>query len=310
MKTAQWMLLFMLLSVLTGCPLWKTSTSLVSADLKIPTQPGFDGAFAKKLVEVQTAFGPRVLKSQAHQQTGDLIVSLLKQFKFKVTEQSGEYRNIIGALNPENKNRILFSAHWDTRPITDQDTQNTDQPGPGANDGGSGVAVLLEVARNLSLSPHKIGVDLIFWDAEDLGMPDQEDSYCLGSQYWAKHPHVENYQAKFGVNLDMVGAAGARFPIEGYSLQMGKLAVEKVLAAAAKVGASSYFVREPGGYITDDHLYIMKGRNIPMMDVIHLRSGGGFYEHWHTHRDTADRISEATLKAVGDTLLQVVRGED
>ncbi|MCM0604560.1 MAG: M28 family peptidase [Xanthomonadaceae bacterium] len=277
--------------------------------MKIPTSLGFDGSFAKKLVEMQTKAGPRVLKSKAHQQTGDLIVGLLKQFKFQVVEQS-EYRNIIGSINPENKNRILFTAHWDTRPWADQDTENKDKPGPGANDGGSGVAVLLEMARNLSLSQPKIGVDLIFWDAEDLGTSDKEDSYCLGSQYWTKNPHVKNYSAKFGVNLDMVGAAGARFPIEGYSLQMGKLAVEKVLAAASTAGTSAYFERRQGSYITDDHFYIMKALKIPMMDVIQLRSSGGFYEHWHTHQDTVDKISESTLQAVGNTMLAVIKGED
>lgn len=299
---------------LLGCILLLSNSACLEAKLNIPTGNEFDGKFAKKLIETQTAFGPRVPGTKAHVQTGDWIVGLLKEFKWQVIEQKGEFkksrlRNIIASIGPEKKERLLFTAHWDTRPITDQGNENQDKPGPGANDGGSGVAVLLEMARILGKEPPAMGVDLIFWDAEDAGNSNDEDSYCLGTQYWAKNLHVPNYKARFGVNLDMVGAPGARFPIEGFSLQKGKLAVEKVLAAADKVGSSAYFERTPGGYITDDHLYVMNGTGIPMMDVIHLRSSGGFYEHWHTHQDTADKLSETTLKAVGETMLAVVKAE-
>ena len=164
-------------------------------------------------------------------------------------------RNIIGAFNPDAKRRVLLCAHWDTRPWADNDPDEANHHKPilGANDGASGVGVLLEVARQLQQQAPAIGVDIIFFDMEDSGTPqfassmgDDSHTWCLGSQYWARAPHVQGYNARFGILLDMVGGKGATFLREGYSMQHAPSVVKKVWKAAAKLGFGNYFIDEDG----------------------------------------------------------------
>lgn len=283
--------------------------------------PAFSADSSYSFVKAQVDFGPRTPNSSAHDKCADWMIQKAKQFadtvyvqRYTVVGFDGKQiksKNIIASFNPQAKNRILLSAHWDTRPFADQDTADREKPIDGANDGGSGVGILLEVARAIQSQPIKIGVDIIFWDSEDYGqpadskLPQKEDTYCLGSQYWAKNTHIPNYRADFGINLDMVGSGDAVFTREQVSVYNADWVSQYVWGTAAKLGYSSLFSSQLTGAMTDDHLYVNQIAKIPMIDIIHYDSNG-FGKYWHTHRDNMDVISKGTLTAVGRTLLQVV----
>jgi glutaminyl-peptide cyclotransferase len=279
--------------------------------------PAFNADSAYAYVEKQLSFGPRVPNTQAHVACAEWLIAKLDSFGAKVITQPAVVQafngtalnmiNIIGAYNPESQRRIMLSAHWDTRPFADEDDERQDEPIPGANDGASGVAVLLEIARQFHLQNPSIGVDIVFWDAEDYGKSEVRDSYCLGSQYWARNKHVPNYEAMWGINLDMVGAANARFTREGQSMQYAPQVVDRVWRAADLLGYQQYFSLERTDGIIDDHVYVSRMGGVPMIDIIDQPTGGQrFFEHWHTHEDDLDAISRETLKAVGQTVLTVV----
>jgi len=230
------------------------------------------------------------------------------------------FQNIIASFGPPENNRILLGAHWDSRPYADHDPDpvNFNTPIDGANDGASGAGVLLEVARLLGNKPPPVGVDIILFDAEDYGPPEtlqtdknSSDEWGLGSQYWAKNPHRPGYFARYGILLDMVGAADATFLMEGVSMEYASDIVRKVWDIGNQIGYSSYFLYQQGGYITDDHYYVIRYRNIPMIDIIHLdpAAESGMYAYWHTVHDNLDKIDRSTLKAVGQTLLTVIYSE-
>ncbi|MEO0471834.1 MAG: M28 family peptidase [Bacteroidota bacterium] len=283
--------------------------------------PFFDKDSAYAYVKKQVDFGPREPNSAAHKACGDWMVAKLKSFGATVTEQKDRVpahdgnvlnmRNIIASFRPDRANRIFLSAHWDTRPRADQDSDINRKNDPilGANDGASGVGILIEIARIMQETPAPIGVDLILWDIEDYGVPEAQGSYALGSQYWSKTKHKASYQALYGINLDMVGAENAQFPKEGYSMAFAPNVVQKVWAAAAKLGYSNYFVQRRGERITDDHVYVNQIAQIPTIDIIHLPPRGGFFRHWHTHGDDLSVIDPKTLQAVGQTLLEVIYHE-
>jgi hypothetical protein len=222
--------------------------------------------------------------------------------------------NLIGVIHPLASKRTLLLAHWDSRPWADQEDRNSTTAIDGADDGASGVAVLLELSRVLKQNPLPAdqGIDILFTDVEDYGKSAWgDDSYALGTQYWAKNPHTANYSAQAGILLDMVGARNARFPLEGYSQQHANNVLQDVWKAAAKAGYASYFVYENGGEITDDHVPVNEIRRIPTIDIINLPAGSptGFGTHWHTLQDNMDIIDKNTLKAVGQTLLQYVSAD-
>ncbi len=290
-----------------------------------PTVPTFNGDSAYNYVDNQVAFGPRVPNTAAHKACGDYLISELKRFGATLFVQDAiltayngtklEARNIIGSFNPDNKKRVLLFAHWDSRPYADEDLDpaNHHTPIDGADDGASGVGVLLEIARLVGQNDPGIGIDIIFFDAEDYGEPAfaktyQQDTWCLGSQFWAKNPHVKNYRADYGILLDMVGSKNATFYKEGYSVQYAAPIVEKVWEAARNLGYSKYFINAQGSTITDDHIYVHRGRNIPCIDIINLDSESktGFGKHWHTLNDNMDNIDRETLKATGQTVLEVI----
>jgi hypothetical protein len=295
--------------------------------LKIPP---FNADSAYGYVKAQVDFGPRVNNSAAHEKCADYLVKKLKQYCADVTVQKGQvkaftgamlnFKNIIASFNPGTNDRIFLCSHWDSRPFADHDpdVKKHNTPIDGANDGASGVGILIEIARQLSLSKPAIGVDIIFLDAEDYGPPedrkrneDTTDWWGLGSQYWAKHPHKANYFAKFGILLDMVGAPNATFPEEAFSMQYAPGIVRNVWNIAGKLGYSGYFLFDEGGMITDDHLYINKIMNIPTIDIIHLdrNSNTGFYHTWHTTGDNMNSIDKTTLEVVGKTLMAVIANE-
>ncbi len=292
--------------------------------------PDFNSDSAFFFLQQQVAFGPRVPNTQSHQLCGDHLVAKLKQYGAKVTEQTFQAtaynnellngRNIIAAFNLAANKRILFAAHWDTRPIADQDTQHRQQPIDGANDGASGVAVLLEFARVIYASPQKprVGIDFIFFDLEDYGAPEdfgQEShqiTYCLGSQYWQSNKHQPRYHAYYGILLDMVGGKNTRFVMEGVSMQYAPGVMKKIWDIAEKIGYADYFLREKTPpKLTDDHIF-MNRAGIPSIDIIgydHFNEIGNLPATWHTHRDNLENIDKKLLKIVGQTLLHTLYSE-
>jgi hypothetical protein len=288
--------------------------------------PVFDADSAYACVERQVAFGPRVPNSPAHRACGDYLADELKRFgarlhvqEMTLTAYNGDRlqsRNIIGSYNPSHPRRILLFAHWDSRPYADHDADPALQRTPidGADDGASGVGVLLEIARQTGLHLPDAGIDIIFFDAEDYGTPAfhrgdySPDSWCLGSQFWARNPHTPRYKAAFGILLDMVGARDATFRKEELSVRRASFLVDKVWNTARDLGYGKFFLPARIGSIIDDHQYVIAGRNIPCIDIINYdtENARGFADHWHTHHDTMENISRETLKAVGQTVLEVV----
>jgi Zn-dependent M28 family amino/carboxypeptidase len=285
-----------------------------------------DSAFAQ--LEKQLSFGPRVPNTAAHQEAANYLQKILGHYADTLIVQKADLKaydgtilkasNIIGSFNLTAQKRILLAAHWDTRPFADQDEEGLTDPILGANDGASGVAVLLEIARQLQLSPPETGIDIILFDAEDYGQPAfsedpfVRDSYCLGSQYWSKNPHIPNYQADFGILLDMVGAPNALFTHEGTSVNYANEYLHKVWSIAHALGYNSYFSYLQTNAITDDHLYVNAITGIPMIDIIQhdASTNSGFGWYWHTHDDNLDAIDKRTLKAVGQTVLQTIYQEN
>jgi glutaminyl-peptide cyclotransferase len=284
-----------------------------------------DSAFAN--VSRQVEFGPRVPGTAAHRSCGDWLESRLRtwadtvisqQFKTRTFDgKTIDGRNIIASFHPELGNRIMLCAHWDTRPFSDQDPENKNVPIDGANDGGSGVGVLLEVARHLSEKDPGIGIDIILFDVEDYGQPDDsplprvEDSYCLGSQYWSRNFHVRNYTARYGILLDMVGGKDLRFTQEGTSLQYAPYVVDRVWKIAAAAGFSSVFVPEQSKPIIDDHYYVNRLAGIRCIDLIHYdySSESKFWKHWHTRKDSLNEIDPNSLRITGQVLLELLYRE-
>jgi glutaminyl-peptide cyclotransferase len=293
--------------------------------------PVFSADSAYKYIETQVAFGPRVPGTKQHKACGDWLQDKLKQFGATVYTQDfvgaaydgvkRNSKNIIGSLNPNAKTRILLAAHWDTRPIADHDDTDKNKPIDGAIDGASGVAVALEMARLIQANPIKndIGVDIIFFDNEDNGTPDgvtpkvestsSTGYWCLGSEYWAANKHIPNYSAYYGILLDMVGGKNTIFLKEELSIQNASSVVENVWNTAARLGYSKYFKNEKGGSITDDHVPVNMVAKIPMIDIISNDGSGGFGAFHHTHDDNLSSVSKEHLKAVGQTVLQVIYNE-
>jgi len=288
------------------------------------SMPVFDPDSAYCFVKAQTDFGPRVPNTEAHKKCAQFLQNQLEKYCDKVFVQSFvattfdgtkiNGKNIIGSFYPENPKRILLASHWDSRPFADNDPNpaNKETPIDGANDGASGVGVLLEIARQLKEKSPDMGVDIIFFDAEDWGTKNSQNEtgewWCLGSQHWAKNLHIANYKANFGILLDMVGAPSAKFLQEGVSMQYAAQTVAKVWSKAYKLGFKDYFLNIAGNQITDDHLYVNRLAKIPMIDIIHQdnTTGTGFPSTWHTLQDNISNIDKHTLYVVGTTVLGVV----
>ena len=285
--------------------------------------PDFNQDSAYGYLKKQMDFGPRVPNTKAHDECADYFISKLKLYTPDVIVQTAQakaydgtilnIKNIIASFKKESNERVFICAHWDSRPFADKDPdqKNWKKPVPAANDAASGAAEMIELARLLHSALPQIGVDLIFLDAEDWGSYSDEDSWGLGSQYWAKNPHKQNYTARFGILLDMVGARNAIFTMEASSMHYAPDKMKKVWDIAAHCGYSDYFVEKETGAITDDHVYINKFLNIPTIDIIHYDPAlpSGFFEYWHTTKDDMRAIDKHTLKAVGQTLLEVIYRE-
>ena len=290
--------------------------------------PEFSADSAYAYVKGQCDFGPRIMNSAAHDSCALWLESQFKRLGAQVTLQPcnvtlydgtrAQAVNIIASYNPQATRRIIICSHWDSRPWADNDPDDANQHTPidGANDGGSSTGVLLELARQMQQKLPAIGVDLICFDAEDCGTPqwadqgdDHESTWCLGSQFWAGEHHTAGYTADYGILLDMVGGSGCVFRKEGFSMRYAPTVVDKVWAAAARIGYSEYFSYDEGGYVTDDHLPVNRS-GIPCIDVIaSSKDGNGFCTTWHTVDDNFAHINKETLRAVGQTMLEVIYTE-
>ena len=300
-----------------------------------PVGPSFNADSAYAFTKAQCDFGPRDMNSRGHDLCGEWIVSKFKEYGCKVTTQTATLagydgtklrsRNIMASINPEATTRILLCAHWDSRPWADNDpdSANWRKPILAANDAASGVAVMLELARIIGKSKDEkafnkqLGIDFVCFDPEDWGTPqwadvaDNADSWALGAQYWSKNL-PQGYEARYGILLDMVGGVGAKFYREGMSMQYAPEIVKKVWRAAREVGFGSYFPKEDGGVITDDHVPVNQFAKIPTIDIIPYYADcqqSSFGPTWHTLADNMENIDKNTLKAVGQTLVQVIYKE-
>lgn len=314
-------LYFTAIIALVGCKAQKQASDSNSAsDSATATAVvDFDGNNAYNLVKAQCDFGPRVPGTPAHSKCAEWLEQQLRDYcdstivqQAQVTTFDGttlNIKNLIGIINPDADNRILLLAHWDCRPWADNDPDPAKHKEPvmGANDAASGVAVLLELARVMNNKKPTVGVDILLTDAEDWGTNNVEESWALGTQYWAKHPHVEGYSPRFGILLDMVGAKGAKFSKEIQSMQYAPSVVNEVWDMAQQSGYGSYFDNNAGGAITDDHI-VVNQMGIKCIDIIDMRQGGdtGFFDGWHTTGDTLDKIDPTVLKVVGQTVANVI----
>lgn len=267
--------------------------------------PAFDGGRALDLVRKQCSFGPRNPGSEGHRRCLEFLESELKAAGAAVRRQPSTYTlpgggrlemtNLVAVFQPENPRRILLGAHWDTRPWADLDPDRARrrQPILGANDGASGVAVLLELARGLKLAPSAYGVDIVLFDGEDLGTPENPDGFFRGSKEFARTAGA--FDPVHALVLDMVGDADLLFRMEGYSVQAAPETVRWIWEAGRRV-APACFADEIGYYVQDDHLPLTRA-GIPCADLIDFD-----YPAWHTHADTPDKVSAASLQVVGDVL--------
>ena len=288
-------------------------------------RPEFSADSAKKYLKEQVELGPRVPGTPANIKCREYIVDKMTQFgvdtvyiqKFMATTFDGkkiEGGNVFGQLNPEKNTRVLLAAHYDTRTWADNEptVDKRDTPIDGANDGASGVAVLLELARQFAANNPKVGVDFLFVDIEDHGNSDgwelHNDSWCLGSQYFAANqPYHASNRPVYGIVLDMVGGLDARFHREYFSEKYAPHVVNRVWQTASQLGYGETFINQLGGSLIDDHLPLSKG-GIPTIDIVECNNvqTGGFPPTWHTTQDNLSNISATTLKAVGNVVSEVI----
>ena len=315
--------------LLHSCGNLRKQTTDDSASMQ-PIGPAFCADSAYQYCQAQCDFGPRTMNSKAHDDCEQWIISKFKGFGLEVIPQKAVLKgydgtslkstNIIASYRPDIKDRILLCAHWDSRPWADNDPDEANHKTPvmAANDGASGVAVMLEVARLISKDTLQMGVDFICFDAEDWGVPQWSDadydgdSWALGAQYWSTNLHKKGYKARFGILLDMVGGQGAQFYKEPFSVQNASNIVEKVWRAAQIVGYGSMFPTQMGTGVTDDHVPVNTKAKIPTIDIIPYYPNceqSSFGPTWHTINDDMEHIDKNTLQAVGQTLIQVIYSE-
>lgn len=314
------------LSFLSACGFASHSEKAKQDNTIVRVVPTFNADSAYYYVKTQCDFGPRVPGTDAHSACLAFFVEQFNRFNADtVIVQEGEMtiydgtqkpvRNVVASYGVGKPNRVMICAHWDSRPFADNDINpdNRHKPIIGADDGASGVGVILELARQLGLKDAAMGVDLILFDLEDWGAPDWEQSkladggWALGSKYWASHPHVPGYQAQFAILLDMVGGRGAQFYREYFSEQYAGWVVDRVWNKAADLGLGHLFVNQRGGGVTDDHINVIRA-GIPCIDIIHFQvdTESSFGDYWHTHNDDMRNIDPVTLDAVGRVLMEIV----
>ena len=319
--------LLCLAGIMTACG---TTKKQVDQEKETAVSIQFNADSAYQFCAAQCQFGPRTMNSEAHEQCAQWIQQKFEQYGYQIELQKADLRgydgttlkstNIIAKAPTEKAERVLICAHWDSRPWADNDPNpdNWHTPVMAANDGASGVAVMLELARLIQQNDSLgIAVDFICFDAEDWGIPqwdetgDGTDSWALGAQYWAEH-HNDKSRYQYAILLDMVGGQGAKFYQEGFSMMRASQVVEKVWRAAQAAGYGSFFPMKEGGYVTDDHVPVNDVAHILCIDIINHYPDcpqSSFGPTWHTVNDDMQHIDRNTLQAVGQTLLQVIYSE-
>ena len=323
---SHYLLLIIAAILLSGCTKGKPAPKGDNAGNGTVQVPAFSGDSAFAAVARQLEFGPRVPGTQAQEDCARWLQQELTRYGAVVTEQRSTVTaydgrrypciNIMGSYNPEASHRILLMAHWDSRPMADEDPDpaRRNEPVMAANDGASGVGVLLEIARQASLRKPRAGIDIFFTDVEDNGAPSSwtgphnEEAWGLGTQQWCREARRKGYKATYGILLDMVGSGDATFYREYYSDYYASDVVNHVWKTAARLGYRNLFIDRKGGGITDDHVFVNRMTDIPTIDIIDTRMDGEgtFYPYWHTTDDTLDKISTETLRKVGDVLMHLI----
>lgn len=280
--------------------------------------PRFDAENAFRYLVKQVEFGPRNPGSAGYRQCLAFLQSELRTFADTVFLQTFPYRtsrgepflgtNVIARFRQNDKPAILLTAHWDTRPWADQDTdpKNYDRPIPGANDGASGVAVLLEMARIFSEARPPVNIDIVLFDAEDTGETGNSKSFALGSQYFAKNLPA-GAQYRYAINFDMIGDKNLEIRREANSDAYAQALMDAVFSTARLMGFPQ-FINEPTAGIYDDHMPLNEA-NIPAIDLIDFGYPDESHRYWHTMQDTPDKCSPESLFAVGTVILHVLYGQ-
>jgi hypothetical protein len=289
---------------------------LSACEARAPAAGPFDGAKALEYIGQQLAFGPRIPGTAGHRRAGDWIAAMMRARADTVIEQrwthvtaSGDslpMRNILARFQPDRPDRVLYVAHWDTRPRADSETDSARRllPVPGANDGASGVALLIALGDQLASAPLDVGVDFLFVDGEDYGQFGPPDvDVLIGATYFAEHLPSPGYRPLFGVLWDMIGDRDLRIQKETWSVQRAGDVVERVWRTASALGYERYFDPTEYGPITDDHLPL-QAKGIPIVDVIDIA-----YAAHHTADDTIDKVSALSLKIVGDVAWALLAGD-
>lgn len=308
-------------TVMSSCKR-ETEEDVTGVDYKKVEIPTFSADSAYSYVKTQCDFGPRIPESEAAEKCGDWIISFLKEKAdtvyvqpFSATLWNGKQvsgRNIIASFNPNSTSRVVFASHWDSRMWADKDesAENHHKPLLGANDGASGVGVLMEIARIIKSKTLQQGLDIILFDLEDQGSPswadtvvEEQNDWCLGSQYWAKNLHIPYYSAKYGVLLDMVGYKDLRFTKEQQSMTYASSIMNTVWNIANDLGYSNIFINSMESSVMDDHVWVNHFAKIPMIDIVQNSPKGSFFPYWHTTKDNIDCISKESLYKVGHVLL-------
>lgn len=314
--------LFFLASI-SACKSEPKKQAVVETPVKQRLVPPFNVDNAYASVEKQLSFGHRYPGSEGQKKMISYISEELKKQGAKVYTQDYKVSflgvkdapatNIIGSFNPEATKRVMLCAHWDSRLIAEKDEDPAKQNDPimGADDGATGTGALLEIARIIKEHGIDIGVDLVFFDAEDQG--DNNEGWCLGSDYWGQNPHVPDYRAKYGILLDMIGAKGAQFGREANSQRYARSVMDKVWNLAQQMGYSNYFQDYNSGAIEDDHVHVMEHRKFPVIDIINrpIREGAPDFGHYHhTHKDDISIVDKNVMKAVGQVVTAVLYREN
>lgn len=315
------------LLLLAGCKHKQTERpSLPTTDYTQVVIPAFCADSAYRYTAEQLAFGNRIPGSKAWQQCAAYLFSqmgrwcdtvIVQDFRATLWDNSiVPGKNIIASLNPQATKRILLAAHWDSRRWADHDPDVDLQhsPVPGANDGAAGVATLMEMARVMSVMPPSIGVDFIFFDVEDQGVPEwsevyDEHSWCKGSQYWADNRHIPYYTAVYGILFDMIGTPEPRFTKEYVSRQYAPGLTDKLWNVATALGYSHIFVNQNTDPILDDHLYVNQRAGIPMVDIVQHSVETSFFSHWHTTADDLQSVNADALRIVATVTMKTLYGD-
>jgi len=309
-----------------------TATSTSKTDtIALAPCPTFVADSAFRYIQEQCNFGPRITGSKESSKCAQYIMDKFRGFGAKIFLHESKVviydgtrlncSNIMASLNPDNPDRILICSHWDSRPWADNDPnpKNHKKPVLAANDGASGVGIMLELCRILQQQPISTGIDFVCFDAEDMGTPrwaedenEREDTWCLGSRNWAQWANEHNYTARYGILLDMVGGRGNTFARELVSMQYAAPVVELIWRLAHQIGYGHYFPMKDGGYLIDDHVNVNKICNIPCLDIIPYYEDGpsSFGPTWHTVDDTPENIDPFVLEAVGQTITQLLYNDN